>query len=450
MAGSISSLGLGSSTLTSDVIDKLKKADEAKFVKPFEKRLEENETQTSDINTLKGLAKELKAISDALSSETNYLDVETKVTGDTASVTALAGARVQNFTLDVTQLAQKEIKQSVGFENETSALNISGDLLFDIGGDSYTVTLDGTENLKDIKDKIFDQTDGKVIASSLKVGGDKPFSLVLKSAQTGSQNGFNVTGGASGTFGFTNIQSAQDAKFKLDGVEITRSSNKIDDLYAGVTIELKDTEKKDNAGNIIKSGKTSVSITQKTTNIIENVEKFVEKYNELFINLNTVTNFDAEKKVRGTFQGNNEMNDIKSQLRNSLIVANMDKFGISMERNGEITLDKGKLEGQIKSDFKGAKEFFQGTLDKPGLFTNVKNTLFDLTTSNNGLFKIIEDGLKSSSKNLGEELKNAKSNLDSKYEIMTKQFAAYDAMIAKMNAGFSSLEMMIKQSVTSK
>lgn len=451
MAGTINSLGIGSGTLTSDVLDKLKEADKKSRIDPYEKKLKANETQKSDIKTLKSLTDELKSITNSLSGEVNYLNVEANVSGSTATVTAEAGTAIQDFTLNVTQLAQKQITQSKGFSSETSPIGKSGDLTFEIDGKNYTVNITNKMTLKDIKDTIFDKTEGKVIASSLNIGGDDPYSLVLRSSQTGKSGEFNITDSAN-IFGFTNKQAAQDAKFEYDGVQITRSSNKIDDLIVGVSIELKDKETKDNNGNIIKSGKTSVSITQKTSDIVDNVEKFVKKYNELITNLNTVTGYDAEKKVRGTFQGNSELNDIKTQIKNSLLQTqgSMEKFGIEMKRNGELTLDKSKLQEQAKNDFKSVKEFFRGTDEKVGIFKSMDKTLNNVTSSKNGLFKLIEDDLKTKNTNISEELTNAKKKLEDKYAIMAKRFAAYDAMISKMNAGFSSLKMMIQQSVTSK
>lgn len=457
MAGSISSLGIGSGTLTSDVLDKLKKADEKGRITPFETKIKANETQQSDIKTLKNLTNELKSISGLLSGEMGYLDVETSTNGSSATVTAEAGTRIQDFTLNVTQLAQKQISQSQGFSSETSALGQNGNLSFHIDGKDYTVEINDTMNLKDIKDAIFDKTDGKIVASSLNTGGSDPFSLVLRSSESGASNGFTITD-SSNLFGFSDKQTAQDAKFEYDGVEITRSSNKVDDLIVGVSIQLNEAEERDVGNNITKSGKTSVSITQKTTDILGNVEKFVEKYNELITNLNTVTGYDAEKKTRGTFQGNSEVNDIKTQIRNSLMQTGgaMSDFGIEMQRNGELTLDKAKLQDQANKDFSKVKEFFQGTtkadgsVDKVGIFSSIDKTLKNITSSKDGLFKLVESDLKSKSKNLTKELTDAKQNLEDKYSIMAKRFASYDAMISKMNAGFSSLKMMIQQSVTAK
>ncbi len=462
MAGTINSLGLGSGTLTGDIIDKLKAADRAKKVAPFEKKLKNNETRKSDLDTLKKMANELKSLADDLSSETGYLDVEADTVGGSVKVTTKPGTRIQSFDLDVKQLAQKQIYQSKGFLTDNVALgkgrthqemqddtNVAAKqtLTFDFGekdasGNPIVKELEITSDmsLKDIKDAIFEKSDGKIIASALNTGGDEPFSLVLKSTETGKANEFSVGGTLAGEFGFVEKQKAQDAIFVYDGVNVTRSTNKFDDLISGVSMTLSNT------------GKTSVEIKQNTSDIVENTEKFVNKYNEIMRNLNTVTKFDAEKKVKGTFQGNNEINTIKRQIRDSLLKtgASIEDFGFSLERTGEIRFDKSKLENKIKNNFDEVKNFFQGTYDKPGLFAEAKNTLYDLTTSNNGLFKLVEDGLKSRNKNLKEELKDAKANLESKYDIMVKQFAAYDAMIARMNASFASMKMMIEQSINGK
>jgi flagellar hook-associated protein 2 len=50
--GALSSLGAGSGVLTYDVIDKLKKADEAAMVTPFEKRLKNVQSEKKELSGL--------------------------------------------------------------------------------------------------------------------------------------------------------------------------------------------------------------------------------------------------------------------------------------------------------------------------------------------------------------------------------------------------------------
>lgn len=447
MAGSISSLGLGSGTLTSDVIDKLKAADKKATVTPIETKIKENDTRTSDLNTLRDMANKLKSLSSNLAGGISYLERDTSVTGDSASVVAETGTSTQSFTLDVTQMAQKQIMQSTDSFNDKNAKVGEGTLT--IGGKDIAITND--MGLQDIKDAIFDQTGGKVIASVLNVGkddtGKDQFKMVLRSSEDGKAGEFSVSGDMASALKLvddgenkTKIQDAQDAIFKYNGVEISRSSNEVKDLIPGVTIKINET------------GKTSVDIAQKTSNVVEDVEKFVNQYNELVQNLSTVTGFDSEKKVKGTFQGNSEMNALFRNLKDSVITTNgsMADFGLDLNRDGTLSLDKAKLENKAKTDFDSVANFFKGDDKEVGMFKSVDNALADITSrKESGMFTLIETNLKTNGTRLQKNLTSAQTSLDSKYEIMQKQFAAYDAMIAKMNASFSSMKLMIEQSVAS-
>ncbi len=452
MAGSINSLGLGSGTLTSDVIDKLKKADESRTVKPIERKIKENTTRTSDLNTLKKMADELKNLSRSLSDSMGYLTRDTDTIGDSVGIVAETGTSVQSFNLDVKQIAQKQIVQSTGnFASENAKVG-TGTLTLTINGEEKNIEIKADMGLKDIKDAIYDQSGEKVIASVLNVGKDEngkdQFKLVLRSKEDGKEGAFEISGDMASALKLVDdgsvkakIQDAQDAKFLYNGVEITRSSNKVTDLIPGVTM------------NINKLGETKVEIKQKTDDIVNNVEKFVEKYNELVKNLATVTGFDKEKKVKGTFQGNSEMNSIFRQIKDSLITTNgvMSDFGLEINRHGELTFDKAKLSNKVKTDFDSVKSFFQGDDKVKGMFSSVTDTLNSVTSSKRGgLFHLLETDLKDNSKRLQKNLMSSKKSLDSKYDIMMKQFAAYDAMIAKMNASFASMKMMIEQSVNGK
>lgn len=446
MAGAISSLGIASGTLTSDVIDKLKDAEKSSTVTPYETRIKENKTRISDLNTLKEMAQSLKTITSSLSGEVSYLGRETSTSGDSVSVTAESGSNVQSFSIDVSQIAQKQIMQSTttfGGSNET--ISGSGTLTINIGsGSDINIDISSGSKLQDIKDSIFDQTGGKVIASVLNIGddssGNDQYKLVLRSSEEGASNAFTVSGDMATTLGLGSsgiVQNAQDATFTYNGVEISRSTNSIDDLIAGVTINVKET------------GKTNVNITQKTSNVVDNVKKFVEKYNELVQNLDTVTGFDSEEGVKGTFQGNSEMNTIFRNLKNSVITTGgaMSDFGLELNRDGTLTLDQSTLENKVKTDFDSVMKFFKGTDNQTGLFESANSALESITTSKEyGLFKLIETNLDTNATRLKESLALAQERLDSKYEIMTKRFAAYDAMISTMNNGFATLKQIIDDS----
>lgn len=433
--GTLSVLGLGSNSgLNSETLDKLKKVDYDSTVKPFEQKLKNNETRQSDLNTLKTIATSLKSITNSLSGEVNYLGREVKSSGDSATISVESGAQLQSLQINVMQLAERDIYESKGFQAQSATLS-QGTLNIDIDGKSYSIDVKAGTSIKDFKDKVYDATNGKVTASFLNVGGNEPYKFILKSTNTGAANKMTIGGSTATELGLTKVgNGAQDAKIQYNDITITRANNTISDLIPGATIKLNGT------------GKTTADITQKTSNIAEQVGKFVEKYNEFLANLQTTTSYNAQSKKSGTFQGNSEMNQVLRGIKNAL-VQNRDgalaDFGIELKRNGEITLNKSKLNKALENNFEKTKNFFNGTKETKGLFQNVDNALTELVQSKNGAFKSLEESLKTKNKSLTQGMQSAQERLDSKYEIMQKRFAAYDAIIAKMNANFNALKSMI-------
>lgn len=77
-----------------------------------------------------------------------------------------------------------------------------------------------------------------------------------------------------------NFVEAQNAEFTLNGIPITRTTNKIDDLIADVSLEL------------VGPGKVTMNITQDAKAAVEGMESFVEAYNRVI----TVINMRLEEK----------------------------------------------------------------------------------------------------------------------------------------------------------
>lgn len=195
MASSLSSLGLGSSgVLSYDVIDQLKASDEANQVTPIETKIATNSTKISDLSVLSALAATFKSSTSALADEISYLQRESNVTGDSVNITASAGTSIQEFSMDVTSLAKTDIFQSNSFLSESSVF-ASGDdtITISIDGEDFEIEIDSGTTISELKDEINDKTDGKVIASILNVGGDNPYKLILKSAESGEDNAISIS-----------------------------------------------------------------------------------------------------------------------------------------------------------------------------------------------------------------------------------------------------------------
>jgi len=182
--GTLSSLGAGSGgVLSYDVIDKLKKADEATMVKPFQTRLKNVQNQEKELSAL------TTQISLFKSSIADFKDGDifqkrlADVNGSSVSVDVNPGVAVQTITMDVEQLAKNDIYQSKGYDSETSTINNTGSdqtLKFSYEGQEHDITLKDGATLTDLKDAINDANIG-VTASIIDTGSDtNPYKLIIK------------------------------------------------------------------------------------------------------------------------------------------------------------------------------------------------------------------------------------------------------------------------------
>jgi len=496
--GALSSLGAGSGgVLSYNVIDKLKNADEATMIKPFQTRLknvQNEEKSLSELTTQINLFK--SSISDFKDGEIFQKRIA-DVSGSSVSATVSSGVSVQKITMDVTQLAKNDIYQSKGFDSKTSKINNSGDdqtLKFSYAGQDHDITLKDGATLSDLRDKINDSGIG-VKASIIDTGSDSdPYKLVIKGDETGKDNiiklnygkiddlGFNKTvyeskkydadtdkindSGDTQTFkikvngteykmdvddgtkvkdfidkinngdlkdddgnslagigakydddhlkinladigdisitddNFTSkmndntdfsandnrVQTAQNSDFKYNGTEVTRATNKIDDLVVGLTM------------NINSTGSSTVNIKQDSDNIKKTVQGFVTGYNSIVSKIQTLTKYDPDSKIAGIFQNESSIRNIPDELQKGLFstfttdtITKQDRngqeyhknislsaadFGFSMNRTGFMDFDSAKFDKMLANKPDKLEEFFSGD---NGAMTKVLNQIDRLT-----------------------------------------------------------------------
>ncbi len=176
-----------------------------------------------------------------------------------------------------------------------------------------------------------------------------------------STEGGSVAASLAGFTGgdFVETQSAQDSEFKVDGYPlgadewITRSSNTISDVVAGVTLHLLDT------------GTVNVSLTRDTETIKEKLNTWVEAYNEAVAFIDENTSYDQDAKEAGILMSDQTITNMLTNLRRTLIqrtsgfVIDVDSFlmpgqiGLELDRDGLLSLDSTALSDALTEDYLG-------------------------------------------------------------------------------------------------
>ena len=416
-------LNIASSILTQDVIDGLKDADESVQIKPLTLKIDKNTKKQADITALTTLVSNLKTSYADVANETAMLKRTVSAAGS-GSVTASveAGVAEQTVRLSVSQLAQVDSYQSKGFTSRSDTLTgISSEqsLTLSVGDKSVDIKVGASTTLENIINQINDGAGDAIKASIVNTGGENGYKMILQSKESGEKNqikfsvkgddqaalqgaqdvlkelGFNtkaeeikddqgkITGynlvidTANTSAGGKQLQKAQDAKFNFNGIDITRSSNKVDDLIIGVTFNLNNVDEKNSTTGALKE--SVITIGKDTDAVVKSLKSMVTAYNDLISNITTATSYDRENDVAGTLNGMSEITGIKRKLQNLFESTNSDgkslqSFGFSFTEKGVLSVDESKLKDAINKDYEGFKSFFTNSTEykNAGVFGKVQ------------------------------------------------------------------------------
>ena len=451
----ISSLGVGSSILTQDVLDQLRAVDTAQRVTPIELSIanQEDKKDAFDIIdvTMTNFIDSINAVRTASLWDERSATV---TSGTSVEVSAISKTDVQDFSLNVTTLATKQIEQSGSFSGETDTIaNGAGVLNLNIDGNDFEIAYDETTTLDDLKKLINSVAGDKVDATIVHVAtGD--FRLFLSSVDTGATQDITMTDKAGSgeqlkdtklTTGVTTIQTGINAEFTFNGLAITRTSNKVDDLITGLTITLKET------------GASQVSIAQDRTSILEKFDSFVTKYNSIINELDKMTKPSLEASEKGIFSSDSTIKSIQRAIENIVGsvgegVGSLLDYGFDIDQDGKMTLDKEVLEEAMDENPTNVQAFFSGgdftkedtsVVSVSGVFTEM-STLIESYTKTNQILDLFKDAIAETLKSLEEKKESTIERLDARYEIMKKQFAAYDLLISRFNSASSMFSQIIE------
>lgn len=188
----------------------------------------------------------------------------------------------------------------------------------------------------------------------------------LTASQTIAGGSINANIAALGAGSFTETQSAQDSMIKVDGYPlaadqwISRSTNTIDDVISGVTLNLHSTTD-DGSGGF---DSIDVNLTRDTEQLKEKVKAMLEAYNTVVMYFEEKTKYDAEAKKSGPLSSEYSLTSIRSLMKMPLITNaigftstdafdNAKEIGLTLDADGMLELDESKFDEAIVDDYLG-------------------------------------------------------------------------------------------------
>lgn len=368
MAG-ISSLGIGSGVLTSDLVDQLVAAER----KPTEVRLtqktERAEAMLSAYGKLRSAVTELRLPMRQLSAADNLKAFSASSSNENIGVSVdSTKASRGTYSLDVTSLAaaQALASRDVFVDRDTVPVG-EGSLTLSVGDKNTTITIDSSNNsLQGLANAINDSGAG-VSAGVIDTGSG--FQLVLSADETGTANAVSITANdsdgnnedgaglsrfafnssmATGA-GFEETIAAADAVMKINGIEVTRSTNSFENVIDGLSFDIKET------------GTSTVKVTQDFGAVADRVQGFVDKYNALQSTISGLAGYNADAGVGGLLNGDSTVRALQGQMRQMLTgvipglensaVRSLADVGITTNaETGALEFDHTEFEAQLKAN----------------------------------------------------------------------------------------------------
>ena len=352
------------------------------------------QTQLSAVGTLKSSLSTFQTALSNLTSLSNYSAM--KASGYDASVLSASvsgSAPASSYAVNVTQLAQSQVLAAQGQTSTTAAIGSgsSTTISFSFGsvsggslsngkytGATFTqngslpggsITINSSNNtLAGIRDAINSANLG-VSASIVDDGSGNPYRLVLTSTAGGSNSEMkiSVSGDSTlqsllsqdpaGTQNLNEVTTGQNALATVNGIAVQSPTNTLSNVVDGTSFTL------------AKTGSTTVTVANDPTATTTAVTNFVNGYNALRTQLNTLTNIDTSNKANnGPLAGDvstktliNQITDVLGQAVGNGNYQSLGSVGVTMNSDGTLAINNSTLSAAIAASPSQVAGLFAGT-----------------------------------------------------------------------------------------
>lgn len=381
-------------------------------------------------------------------------------TSDAAVVgsTATSSAPLGQLEISVTRLATTLTQASRTFASSTAPVLTGGatTATFELrkgGATTGTViTIDSANNtLEGLRDAINKAAAG-VTASIVDLNGDgTQKQLILNSKDSGAKGRVElVETSATGTGADLNLRSLNppdgdfaklDARFTVNGLELTRSTNTVSDAVTGVTLSLK------------KEGKSIINVS--ASNDIENkLRAFVNAYNTVQDAIAGQYKKDAKGRPTGVLAGDATLRNVQQQLRDTIntesannggSLKNITEIGLAIGEDGRLSFDSNVLNEKLSANPEDVKAFLFGkTESATGIFESIHSISNNLSDAATGTVQNAIAGYQTSINTISDTVAKRTELINRLRETLTRQFAAADAAIGQLNGQGGALTSIMK------
>ena len=241
----------------------------------------------------------------------------------------------------------------------------------------------------------------------------------------------------SGVTHLTELDAALDALIRIDGQDVTRSTNSINDAIEGVTIDL-----------AAPGSAVELTVALDEAAVTGAISGFVSAYNSLISAINGLTAFDADTGTAGQLLGDATIRSVSNLLRRELsaevegVAGNADTLtaiGITTQDNGTLVLDTAVLDGVMSENFDDLGNLFAAA---DGIAVRLDDAIQPFVQTN-GTIDSRTDSLDARIDRIASQREALDRRLASVEARYLAQFIAMDALVAQLQTTSSFLDQQL-------
>lgn len=402
----------------------------------LQRRENQLQSRLSAFGRVQGALAELGRAAATLRSTATFQATQATVSGEAATASAQPGAVAGRYTLSVSALARAQSSASALFSGAGATVG-NGQFTISRGGAAIaTVAVAAGDTLADLRDRI--NAAGSDVRASI-VGDGAGVRLVLNSA-TGAASAFALSADAGlAALAFTATQSAQDARFRINGLALTSSGNTVSGAIAGVTLTLTraPTDAQAAAGATVDA---EIAVAPDARSAREAGEAFVKAYNGLVALIDELTRFDPATRSAGALNAEGALRSIRSMMRAIAVdtrtgvadgeLTRLAQVGIEIQADGRLRFNAQTFDATFQAQPGRVERLFAAaaTDGSRGLALRLQELAQSITQSG-GVLASRQDGLRATIRRIDDQQAQLEARLALTEKRLSAQYARLDALL---------------------
>ena len=382
----VNTLGAGSGIDVKGLAQSLVDAEKTPKKERIDDKIKQTEAKITGFGAVKFALSELKTAFGKLNDASDFSSIKPNNTqpnalGISASTTAEAGS----YNIEVLQTALMQRTASSSFADRATPLNVISpattgtafSLNLTVGGvDKGDISVDNPSPAG----MVSAINGAKLGVTAQLINTGNGYNVVI-SGETGASKSFTLTskdsnGAAVADVSFTNnLQTATDASLKINGLTVSRSSNTVTDVIDGVTLDL--------FANT--TGSARIDLNRDTAGIKDSIKGLVSAYNDFEETLKILGDRKSEvEEFGGALAGDSLLQSVRTQVRAMITdtsstpgttIQAARNVGLSLDRNGKLTLDESKLDTALQNNFAEVSTMFTAGTNNKSVYSTAPGGL---------------------------------------------------------------------------